>query len=296
MRVQGKSLELFFIDGDPTGLLTAEVFNWTGHILMAPRTRIREALARTEASYTGVYLLVGYDEGRTKLYIGEAEDIARRIGQHDVGKDWWEHAVIVVSAANNLHKAHVKYLEARLVETAHEAGRAILDNKNTPPRSTLSEAARANMESFLENLFIVLPALRIDAFLKRTREAKVVQAERLPADPEFEIIGEKQNVNSTAVLSDGEFVVLEGSRVRREWVGVNHPTYSALYDELRDTGVIQNRENATVVTKNYAFSSPSAAAAIILGRAANGTTEWKVKGSRQTYKEWEAAQLKEVAE
>lgn len=41
-----RSLELFFIDGKPDGMLTAEVFNWTGHVLMSPRTQISEALKR----------------------------------------------------------------------------------------------------------------------------------------------------------------------------------------------------------------------------------------------------------
>lgn len=57
--VKGQSLELFFIDGKPDGMLTAEVFNWTGHILMTPRTQISEALRRAEAHHTGVYLLIG---------------------------------------------------------------------------------------------------------------------------------------------------------------------------------------------------------------------------------------------
>ena len=43
--------------------------------------------------------------------------------------------------------------------------------------------------------------------------------------------------------------------------------------------------------KSYAFRSPSAAAAVVNGRPANGTTEWKVVGTSKTYKEWEAAQL-----
>ncbi|MEJ0070345.1 MAG: hypothetical protein WDO24_18390 [Pseudomonadota bacterium] len=55
----GRSLELYYIDGRPDGMLTAEMFNWTGHVLMAPRTQLAEALARAEAGYAGVYLLLG---------------------------------------------------------------------------------------------------------------------------------------------------------------------------------------------------------------------------------------------
>jgi hypothetical protein len=52
-------------------------------------------------------------------------------------------------------------------------------------------------------------------------------------------------------------------------------------------------ENGThcVFDKSYAFRSPSAAAAIVNGRTANGTFEWKLVGTGETYKAWEAAQL-----
>lgn len=62
MATRGQSLQLFFIDGTPDGMLTAEVFNWTGHVLMTPRTRLAEALKRKEAKYTGVYILIGEGE------------------------------------------------------------------------------------------------------------------------------------------------------------------------------------------------------------------------------------------
>lgn len=40
----GRSLELFFVDGNPEGMLTAEVFNWTSHVLRIPRTRLPDGL------------------------------------------------------------------------------------------------------------------------------------------------------------------------------------------------------------------------------------------------------------
>lgn len=84
----GRSLELYYIDGRPDGMLTAELFNWTGHVLMTPRTQIAEALVRPEAKFTGVYLLIGEQNGEPRAYIGQGEDIAARIRDHDVKKDW----------------------------------------------------------------------------------------------------------------------------------------------------------------------------------------------------------------
>jgi hypothetical protein len=291
----GRSLELYFIDGKPDGMLTAEVFNWTGHVLMTPRTQIAEALARKEARFTGVYLLLGDKEGEPLAYIGEAEDISDRIRSHDAKRDWWTTAVLITSAANNLNKAHVKYLEARLVEIARSIGKLPLENGNTPARSSLSEAGQANMESFLDYLLMVLPALRIDMFLssRRTPSAVNVVLSAGGSGVSFELNLRKHGVTAQAILRDGEFVVQAGSTARRDWAGQGTEAsgYALLHSELCRTGVLLQQGAVNVFTSDYAFRSASAAAAVVCGRPSNGTLEWKVKGETTTYKEWEARQL-----
>lgn len=293
--VKGRSLELYFIDGRPDGMLTAEVFNWTGHVLMAPRTQIGEALMRKEARFTGVYLLIGEQDGDPIAYIGEGEDISDRIRNHDTKKDWWSTAVLVISAANNLNKAHVKYLEARLIEEARSIGRINLENSTTPTRPGLSEAAQANMETFLDYLMMVLPALRIDMFLKNTRPAAASPVEQVAGRSKaaFELNTPRHGLHASATLRDGEFVVEKGSVARAHWVGqgTEGTSYAQLHAELLKTGVLKSEGDHSVFTESYAFTSPSAAAAVVNGRPANGTIEWKVKGQAKTYKEWEAEQL-----
>ena len=291
---KGRSLELYFIDGKPDGMLTAEVFNWTGHVLMAPRTQIGEALYRKEARYTGVYILLGEANGAPLAYIGEAEDISDRIRSHDTKKDWWTTAILVTSTANNLNKAHAKYLEARLVEEARAIGRVPLENGNTPARPGLSEAAQANMEAFLDYLLMVLPAIRVDMFLSNKRPAKTVSKVTEQDDgPVFELVTRKHGLKATAVLDDGEFVIQAGSLARTEWAGrgSEHTSYAQLHAELVRMGVLKPDNDHCVFSENYAFKSPSAAAAVVNGRPANGTIEWKVEGTAKTYKEWEAEQL-----
>lgn len=294
---RSQSLELFFIDGKPDGMLTAEVFNWTGHVLMAPRTQLSTALRRTETRYTGVYLLLGEDGDGPLAYIGEGEDIGDRIKSHDTRKDWWTMAVLITSAANNLNKAHVKYLESRLVEEARRIGKTRLDNGNTPPRPSLSEAARANMENFLEYILMVLPALRIDSFLANTRPkaSGATILEEMPsgdAPAMFMLRTPKHGIEATAVLDKGEFIVQAGSLASQSWKGkgTEQSTYGKLFVELVSTGVLIDQGNARVFSENYAFKSPSAAAAVVNGRPANGTIEWKLVNG-QTYKEWEAEKL-----
>ncbi|MDR3044899.1 MAG: GIY-YIG nuclease family protein [Desulfovibrio sp.] len=295
----GRSLELFFIDGKPEGMQTAEVFNWTGHVLLFPRTRIKAALERKEARYTGVYLLLGEADGAPLAYIGEGEDIADRIRSHDQKRDWWTQAVLVTTGANTLNKAHVKYLESRLVEIARSVKRWELENANTPPRPGLSEAAQANMESFLSYLLMTLPALRIDIFQEFAKPAgtqATVPADDNETSPVFDLILKKENLHAKAQLVGADFIVLEGSTARRRWIGkgTEETGYARLHSQLLDTGVLDEHGDRCVFAKSYAFRSPSAAAAVVVGRNSNGTTSWKLESTGETYKEWEARQLAQV--
>jgi hypothetical protein len=49
-----------------------------------------------------------------------------------------------------------------------------------------------------------------------------------------------------------------------------------------------------IFAKPYPFSSPSAASAVILDRNSNGRIEWKVKGSKQSYHDWQQARAAKV--
>lgn len=294
---QGKSLQLYFIDGQPDGMLTAEVFNWTGHVLQFPRTRLAEALSRREADQTGLYLLFGETETGPLAYIGESETLAARIKQHAAEKPWWNTATLITTAADALHKAHVKYLEARLVILAKSARNMPLENANTPAGASLSEADVANMEAFLETLMIVLPAIRVDLFVDKARPV-AAQRPRQKLAPRFEIDRPKIGVRASATLTDGEMIVEAGALVRGEWIGKGswESGYRAIRDKLIDRGVIVLENGTGRFAERYAFTSPSAAAAVVLGRASNGRVEWHLADSTRTYADWEDSQVEHLEE
>jgi len=292
------TLELFFIDGKPDGMLTAEVFGWTGHLLVAPRTRLADALKREKSSYTGVYILLGDHEDEAMAYIGEGENIANRIKSHDAKKDWWTRVVLITSAANNLHKAHVQYLEARLVSEAIKAANTELKNSTTPKLASLSEAGQANMESFVDQLLMVLPAIRVDLFTSKTKPETIRSAkdQDTKESPVFELTLKKEGINATAILEDGEFVVQKGSLARAEYIGDRSEKsyYWKHHDKLVEQGILQDHDKNKIFTQSYGFSSTSAAGAVCNGRSTAGPIAWKVKETGQTYKEWEAANLAET--
>lgn len=178
--MSGKQVRLFLVDGTPGGLKTAEITNWTGHVLMGPRADVGALLQREEAKRTGVYLLLGEDQeaiGETRCYIGEADVVADRLKEHLSKKEFWDRAVIITSKDANLTKSHGRYLEARLIGLANQARRATLENATAPSAPRLPEADASDMDEFLVQLQIILPVLGVNVI--RVRAEKT-----LPAAPE----------------------------------------------------------------------------------------------------------------
>ena len=206
-------------------------------------------------------------------------------------------ALIITTASDDLNKAHVKYLESRLVEQALKVGTVPLENGNTPPRSSLSEAGVANMDEFLDTPFIVFPALGLEIFTERRRPDPPSSIVVVASSPRFMLETKKNGVRALAELRGGEFVVLKGSSARNDWegAGMHDFGYAELHRKLVASGVIQRGPLVATFTDNYAFASPSAAAAVVNGRPANGRLEWKIEGSKKTFGEWDREQLEIAA-
>lgn len=156
------TIKLFLPRGDAKSLRTAEISNWTGKAIAAPRTELDDLLVREELDKPGVYILVGNDPQTNALraYIGEAEVIRDRLKQHKT-KEFWVSAIVFVSKDENLTKAHVRYLENRLLAEAAQVNRFTLD-QNQAGGSKLPESDRQDMEVFLERIRQILPVLGSD--------------------------------------------------------------------------------------------------------------------------------------
>ena len=102
----------------------------------------------------------------------------------------------------------------------------------------------------------------------------------------------REGVSARAQEIDGEFTVKKASVARAEWIGVK-ASYLSLRERLVAEGVLAPLDGVKgmVFTRDQVFASPSAAAAVVLGRASNGRVEWKVAGRPTTYAAWQAEQL-----
>ncbi len=170
-----------------------------------------------------------------------------------------------------------------------------LENGTTPARPLLSEVSAANMEQFVEYVLTILPAVRVDGFLIKTRTPTPrpfsYEPHKEHHSETFVLKLANGEVNAAARLESGEFVVQVGSVGRATWIGVYH-SYQRLFDELVESNVYVASGGQRRFDKAYAFSSPSAAGAVLNGRATAGPVAWVLASdSSKTYKQWEADQL-----
>lgn len=298
----GKSIKLFLADGSPGGIITAEIMNWTGHVLAAPRSRLADLLQRPEASRPGLYVLLGekLDGDEPLAYIGETESIAERLTQHarpedKGGKDFWNRAFVITSKDANLTKGHLRFVESRLISIAQAANRITLANsKGTQTEyGMLPEADQADMLYFIEQIKLVLPVLGLDLL---RAVAAVTQGEGGAlgnASPLFMLSAPKLGITAQANEVDGEFVVRTGSKAKASWTEAKwNEGYRKLHQHLQQHGVLMPGADGLLhFASDYAFASPSAASAVILGRSDNGRKSWKLAESQQSYGEWQAEAL-----
>ena len=265
----GKTIKIFLIDGDPNGRMSCELSNWTGKAYKIPRIKIRDCIDRAYLVNTGVYLLFGKDdEGKDKVYIGEAESILKRLNQHLTQKDFWNEAIVLISKDENLNKAHIKYIENRLHVIAKSANRYKVENFTIPTLAKISESDRAEMEEFIENVKMMVSILGHKVFDEK-REIRLKQKQET-----FYIKAARGADGQGEPTSDG-FVVLKGSKAAGTIVDSMTQNFIKLRSKLIDEGILANRTDYFEFTDDYIFSSPSTAAVMVMGRNANGLTEWK---------------------
>jgi hypothetical protein len=264
---KGFSVRIFIPSGEPEALRIVEKSNWTGQGLVFPRAQFAEARKRPEMQRTGVYLLWGPSEAGQlpRVYVGEGDSVLARLDQHARQKDFWTHALVFTSKDQNLNKAHVQYLEARLVELATEAKRAELDNGNVPQRPALSEADAADAEAFLQDVLLCLPVVGMPYFEQAKGAASKARDLYLKA----------KGIEARGVDSAEGFIARSSSQAVKDEVPSIHAYLSELRRSLLAKGVLEDVGLHLRLTQDYVFNSPSTAAGVLLGRSTNGRVEWK---------------------
>ena len=136
------------------------------------------------------------------------------------------------------------------------------------------------MEEFIEYIKMLVNTLGHKVFEEK-REFKPKQKQET-----FQIKGTRGADGQGEPTSDG-FVVFKNSKAAGSTVVSMTQNFITLRQKLIEEAVLLNKGEYFEFPEDYIFSSPSTAASIVLGRNANGLTEWKLKDGR-TLKEFES--------
>ena len=263
-----KTIQMCIFDGNPNGRIMCELSNWNGRVYKISRNDLSEFANRPDCEYTGVYFLFGKDEdNKDTVYVGEAEKMLLRLKQHLKDHNYWNDCVVVISKDNILNKAHVKYLENKFYTLAVDAKRSSIINNTVPTCSSISEFDESMLTEFIENARLLVNTLGYKVFDKI--DTSVVEKEN--SDTIFHIAAARGADAKGLLVPDG-FMVIKGSKIAKDTV----PSMASNLVNLRNIMMEKNIINQEFVfVTDYIFTSPSLAAAIVMGRNANGRTEWK---------------------
>ena len=302
-----RSINIFLLDGDPTGIRVAQMSMSTIQAIVFRRNqlgRVRSTFGEIERP--GVYVLLGADDAdpdQPLAYIGESEGVGKRLATHNANnqgkhaKVFWNDTIVLISKDENLTKSHARYVEACLVREAGLNPRWVLPNSQHPSQDAgrLPLPDRAAMDEFVGQAKTLVGALGCDVFraIRGSLPDEPVIDPPLPTPPrtsEDTFVCRGHGYAGEMTLSaSGEFVVIAGSRARAKTTQTMPRGTAALRRTLIDKGILRPEDDSLVFLSDYSFSSASAAASAVIGMSANGRLLWKLPDGR-SYGEWEAAQ------
>lgn len=272
---KGRQIKIYLADGSVTGIRHAEIINWTGQALAIPRSRVKDLSSWAESQKPGIYFLFGTDAetGTDAVYIGEAEQVANRIQQHLSKKDFWNEVICFTNKDENLTKAHVKYLESRLVTITNQTKRYVLLNGNQPPQAILPRGDRDAMEEFIENIRLLLGSLGY-RLLEPLTTSDPTTASGISNSHTNLLELKVKKYSAAALQTDEGIVVLAGSEASLLANSSLSDGYTKVRDGLKEKGILLVSEDKLILQEDTLFTSPSQAAAVLLGYPCSGPEYW----------------------
>lgn len=301
-----RSIIIFLLDGEADGIRTAQIQMSTIFAVAFRRNQLKRAVDTfAELSRPGVYLLYGPDpaDDSPTAYIGESQNVSKRLGYHatsgnredDTAYGYWSDTIALVNKDDTLTKGHAMQIEAQLIKAAQKNPGWTLRNGKGSDEGTggLPLHDLAACDEFAEQCKVLVGSLGIDLFRRSipraTEPDKVSKTSRTDTgEVQFQFAGRGFDARMS-ISERGDFVVLEGSRVRTIEAASLVTSTRKMRKRLMDTGMLVPDGESYRFTAPFAFKSISAAASTVSGTSTNGRTAWRTSAGL-SYADWETAQ------
>ena len=276
--MRGKNINMFLMDGTPTGRIKCTIANWTGVAYKIPRNELERCKNRDDLKQSGVYFLFGASDetGKPVAYIGQAgnrkngEGILNRLLEHkrNSDKDYWTDAVVFTTSNNSFGPTEISFLENKFCKLAINANRYEVKNGNDPSAGHITEEKESELEEFIANARLIMWALSINIFEPVTEAPVDTSAEN--SDVLFYLKRKNGTVDAVCRKINKGFLVLRGSKISPS-LSKYTPKFVC---ELRRTCNV-NSDN--ILLEDVLFESPSGAEFFVSGNIATPYLDWKTK-------------------
>jgi len=268
MTVNRKNINLFLMDGEPSGRLKCSLLNWTGLGYKIPRSYLPSCVELKYLKQSGVYFLFGADKDeKPVVYIGQAgtrknkEGLLYRIKEPHNKIELWTDAVMFTTTNNSLGPTEIGFLENRFCNMAIAANRYDVKNANDPPLGNLTEEKESEMEEFIQYAKLVIGVLGFKVF------EPYISPTLNKNDPLLYFA--RAGVDAKAQITNEGFVLCKGSRI----ASVTTKSCPAIALKMRAKYADKIKDYET--QEDILFSSPSSAAAFVGGSSLSGNEMWK---------------------
>lgn len=286
MTIHPQTIQIFLPSGDPQGIRVASLTTRIIRSIEIPRARLEAFLGMPESRQVGIYFLFGENDenGQPKAYIGQTGNLGARLKQHNEKKDFWNRAIVAVSLTHSLTVTHAHFLEWLAIKQTTEAQRYELDNQTIGTYPHTPAPMEAECREIFETIDTLLTTLGFPLFdppiknmapqSEQARDIYLAEGK----DLSLLFYCRTNGVDGQARYTEEGLVVLKGSFGRMQpcdGFSRHNSGYVAKRQALIDQGILKPEADRLIFTKDTIFKSPSPAAVFLLGRAANGWTEWK---------------------
>lgn len=170
-KARAKTISLLLYNGELNGPMSIEDGDWgeSGYLFSVPRELLSELKNNPYSKNFGVYLLLSDD----KVYVGQSSDLASRISNHNINKDWWDRVIILTSTNDNFGKDDIDYLEHKLIDKLKELkAKYEYDNKKSGNPINTKDFRRAQLDNYLEEAYFLMGLIGIKIFKSQHSKSK----------------------------------------------------------------------------------------------------------------------------
>ena len=301
----GKNINYFLMDGSPSGRIKCTISNWTGVAYRIPRTELEKCKERDDLKQSGIYFLFGIDEdtGDSVVYIGQSgvrkngEGILYRLQEHkrNADKDYWTEAVVFTTSNNSFGQTEISWLENYFCTLAANAKRYMVKNGNDPNIGNVTEEKESELEEFVDYAKVVMGVLGHKIFepLIEVRATTAKDSATAPVNDDTLLYFRRKSkksgmvIEATCLRTTEGFVVKKGSLIEK----IDSDSIPPGIKKKRQTAKI---DDGGILQEDILFTSPSYAAAFVIGGHVNGLTAWTKSDGKTTLKDIEASEADEL--